>query len=111
MQEVVDAGEVRILQQQKRKKWWGGHWGKPMYETKWMQEIERHLGGRESSILKQDEHKTMLRDMPRPTFRPPLSSTYIHIYAHLLYTHMYMYICVNIYIYLPYIYIYMHIEI
>ena len=27
MQEVVDAGEVRILKQQKRKKWWRGQWG------------------------------------------------------------------------------------
>jgi len=64
MQEVVDAGEVRILQQQKRK-------GKSTYEAKWMQEIERHLGGRESSILKQDERKKLLRDMPPPTSRPP----------------------------------------
>ena len=71
MQEVVDAGEVRILQQQKRKKWWRGQWGKSTYEAKWMQEIERHLGGRESSILKQDERKKLLRDMPPPTFRPP----------------------------------------
>jgi len=46
-----------------------------LHETKWMQEIERHLGGRESSILKQDERKKLLRDMPPPTFRPPLSST------------------------------------
>ena len=75
MQEVVDAGEVRILQQQKRKKWWRGQWGKSTYETKWMQEIERHLGGRESSILKQDERKKLLRDMPPPTFCPPFSST------------------------------------
>ena len=74
MQEVVDAGEGRILQQQKRKKWWRGQWGKSMYEAKWMQEIETHLGGRESSILKQDERKKLLRDMPPPTFRPPLSS-------------------------------------
>jgi hypothetical protein len=27
-----------------------------------MQEIERHIGGRESSILKQDERKKLLRD-------------------------------------------------
>jgi len=74
MQEVVDAGEVRILQQQKHKKWWRGQWGKSTYEAKWVQEIERHLGGRESSILKQDERKKLLRDMPPPTFRPPLSS-------------------------------------
>ena len=74
MQKVVDAGQVRILQQQKRKKWWRGQWGKSTYETKWMQEIERHLGGRENSILKQDERKKTLRDMPPPTFRPPLSS-------------------------------------
>ena len=71
VQEVVDAGEVRILQQQKRKKWWRGQWGKSTYEVKSMQEIERHLGGRESSILKQDERKKLLRDMPPPTFRPP----------------------------------------
>ena len=71
MQEVVDAGEGRILQQQKRKKWWRGQWGKSTYEAKWMQEIETHLGGRESSILKQDERKKLLRDMPPPTFRPP----------------------------------------
>ena len=38
MQEVVDAGEVRILQQQKRKKWRRGQWGKSTYETKLMQE-------------------------------------------------------------------------
>ena len=93
MQEVADAGEVRILQQQKRKKWWGGHWGKPMYETKWMQEIERHLGGRESSILKQDEHKTMLREMPRPTFRPP-PQVQIYTYMHTYYIH----ICICIYV-------------
>jgi len=74
MQEVVDAGEVRILQQQKRKKWWRGQRGKSTYEAKWMQEIERHLRGRESSILKQDECKKLLRDMPPPTFRPPVSS-------------------------------------
>ena len=74
MQEVVDAGEVRILQQRKRNKWWRGQWGKSTYEAKWMQEIERHLGGRESSILTQDERKKLLRDMPPPTFRPPLSS-------------------------------------
>ena len=59
------------MQQQKRKKWWSGQWGKSTYETTWVQEIERHLGGRESSILKQDEHKKLLRDMPPPTFRPP----------------------------------------
>ena len=41
------------------------------YEAKWMQEIERHRGGRESSILKQDERKKLLRDMPSPTFHPP----------------------------------------
>ena len=76
-QEVVDAGEVRILQQQKRKKWWRGQWGKSTYEAKWVQEIERHRGGRESSILKQDERKKLLRDMPSPTFRPPLSSTHV----------------------------------
>jgi hypothetical protein len=27
-----------------------------------MQEIERHIGGRESSMLKQDECKKLLRD-------------------------------------------------
>ena len=48
------------------------------YEAKWMQEIERHLGGRESSILKQDERKKLLRDMPPPTFRPPLSRKVSH---------------------------------
>jgi hypothetical protein len=32
------------------------------------------VGGRESSILKQDERKKLFRDMPPPTFRPPLSS-------------------------------------
>ena len=62
MQEVVDAGEVRILQQQKRKKWWRGQWGKSTYEAKWMQEIDGHIGERESSILKQDERKKLLRD-------------------------------------------------
>ena len=36
--------------------------------------IERDLGGRESSILKQDERKKLLRDMHPPTFRPPLSA-------------------------------------
>ena len=63
MQEVVDAGEVRILKQQKRKKWWRGQWRKSTYEAKWMQEIERHIGGRESSIVKQDERKQLLRDV------------------------------------------------
>ena len=38
MQEVVDAGEVRILQQQKRKKWRRGQEGKSTYETNLMQE-------------------------------------------------------------------------
>ena len=71
MQEVVDAEEVRTLQQQKRKKWWRGQWGKSTYEAKWMQEIERHLGGRESSILKQDERKKLLRDIPHLPFVPP----------------------------------------
>ena len=32
--------------------------GGTTYEAKWMQEIERHLGGRESSILRQDERKS-----------------------------------------------------
>ena len=72
MQEVVDAGEVRILQQQKRKKWWRGQWGKSTYEAKWMQEIERHLGGRESSILKQDERKKKNEICPHLPFVPPL---------------------------------------
>ena len=62
MQEVVDAGEVQILKRKKRKKWWRGQWGKFTYEAKWMQEIERHIGGRENSILKQDERKKLLRD-------------------------------------------------
>ena len=62
MEEVVDAGEVRILKQQKRKKWWRGQRGKSTYEAKWMQETERHIGGRESSILKQDERQKLLRD-------------------------------------------------
>jgi len=61
MQEVVDAGEVRILKQQKRKRW-RGQWGKSTYEAQWMQEVERHKGGRESSILKQDERNKLLRD-------------------------------------------------
>jgi len=62
MQEVVDAGEIRILKRQKRKKWWRGQRGQSTYEAKWMQEIERHIGGRESSILTQDERKKLLRD-------------------------------------------------
>ena len=44
MQEAADAGKVRILKQQKRKKWWRGQWGKSTSEAKWMQEIERHIG-------------------------------------------------------------------
>ena len=36
--------------------------GKSTYEAKWMQEIERRIGGRGSSILKQDERKKLLRD-------------------------------------------------
>ena len=52
MKEVADVGGVRRLKQQKRKKWWRGQWGKSTYEAKWMQEIERHRGARESSILK-----------------------------------------------------------
>ena len=76
MQEVVDAGEVRILQQQNRKKWWRGQWGEvyvwnEMDAGNW----EAPIGGREISILKQHERKKLLRDMPPPTFRPPLSST------------------------------------
>ena len=35
--------------------------GKPTYETKWMQEVERHIGGRESLILEQDERNKLLR--------------------------------------------------
>ena len=53
--------------------------GKSTYEAKWTQEIERHLGGRESSILKQDERKKLLRDMPPPTFRPPLKYGYLEL--------------------------------
>ena len=37
MQEVVDAGEVRILQQQKHKKWREANRGKSTYETKLVQ--------------------------------------------------------------------------
>ena len=52
MQEVAErhrgAGEIRILKQHKRKKLWRGQRGEPTYETKWMQEVERHIGGRES---------------------------------------------------------------
>ena len=44
MQEVVDAGEARILQQQKRKKWWTGQWEKSTYEAKWTQKSEWRLG-------------------------------------------------------------------
>ena len=62
MQEAVDAGEVPVLKQQKRKKWWRGQWGKSTYEAKWMQEIDGHIGERESSILKQGERKKLLRD-------------------------------------------------
>ena len=62
MQEVVDAGEVPVLKQEKRKKWWRSHWRKSTYEAKWMQEIAGHIGERESSILKQDERKKLLRD-------------------------------------------------
>ena len=62
MQEVVDAGEVPVLKQEKHKKWWRGQWGKSTYEAKWMQEIDGHIGERESSILKQDERKKLLRD-------------------------------------------------
>jgi len=62
MQKIVDAGETRILKQEKRKKLWRGQRGKSTYEAKWMQEIERHIGGRESSILKQDERQKLLRD-------------------------------------------------
>ena len=106
MQEVADAGEVRILQQQKRKKWWRGQWGKSTYETKWAQEIERHLGGRESSILKQDGHKKLLRDMPPPTFCPP-SQVYIYIYTYCLcITHTSTaYIIIYIYAYTPHRYV------
>ena len=46
---------------------WRGQWGKSTYKAKWMQEIERHLGGRESSILKQDERKKLVGNMPPPT--------------------------------------------
>ena len=44
MQEVVGAREVRILKQQKHKKWVERPMGKSTYEAKWMQEIERHRG-------------------------------------------------------------------
>ena len=97
MQEVVDAGEVRILQQQKRKKWWRGQWGKSTYEAKWMQKIERHLGGTESSILKQDERKKLLRDMPPPTFRPPSQVMFMAFFGYCYcycYYYLYIYVCV-----------------
>jgi len=52
MQELAErhrgAREIRILKQHKGKKLWRGQGGKPTYETKWMQEIERHIGGRGS---------------------------------------------------------------
>ena len=32
------------------------------HEAKWTQEIDGHIGERESSILKQDERKKLLRD-------------------------------------------------
>ena len=52
MQEVAErhtgVGEIRILKQHKGKKLWRGQRGEPIYETKWMQEVERHIGGRES---------------------------------------------------------------
>ena len=32
------------------------------YEAKWVQEVERHMGGRENWILKQDERNKLLRD-------------------------------------------------
>ena len=57
MQEVADAGEVPVLKERKRKKWWRGQWGKSTYEAKWMQEIDGQIGERKSSILKQDERK------------------------------------------------------
>ena len=33
-----------------------------MYEAKWTQEIDGHIGERESSILKQDERRKLLKD-------------------------------------------------
>ena len=69
MQEVAErhrgAGEIRILKQHKGKKLWRGQWGKSTYEAKWMQEIDGHMGERESSILKQDERTKVLRDEGR----------------------------------------------
>ena len=44
MQEVVDAGEIRILKQQKCKKWRRGRGMKTTCEATWMQEVERHMG-------------------------------------------------------------------
>ena len=80
-QEVVDAGEVRILQQRNRKKWWRGQRGKSTYEAKWMQEIERHRGGRESSILKQDERKKLLRYAPTYLSSPLSSFNMLQLFA------------------------------
>ena len=51
---------ISDIETTKRKKWWRGQWGKSTYEVKWMQEIEG-----ESSILKQDERKKLLRDKGR----------------------------------------------
>ena len=52
MQEVAErhrgAGEIRILKQHKARSCGDDNGGKPTYETKWMQEVERHIGGRES---------------------------------------------------------------
>jgi hypothetical protein len=44
MQEVAE----RHMKQHKGKKLWRDQRGKPTYETKWMQEVKRHIGGIEN---------------------------------------------------------------
>ena len=52
MQEVAErhrgAGEIRILNSIKARSCGEANGGKRTYENKWMQEVERHIGGRES---------------------------------------------------------------
>ena len=81
VQEVVDAGEVRILQHQKRKKWWRGQWGKSTYEVKSMQEIERHLGGRGKFDIETGWAQKVVERYAPTYLSPPLSSIQEGLFA------------------------------
>ena len=62
MQEVADAGEVRILKQQKRKKWWREHWGEVYVWSEMDVGNWEAQTGKGKFDMKPDERKKLLRD-------------------------------------------------